>query len=60
MRSPILFLIFNRPDLTKITFECIRRARPPRLYVAADGPREGRSGEYTLCEEAREAATQVD
>jgi len=60
MRSPVLFLIFNRPDLTKATFECIRQARPPRLYIAADGPREGRDGEDALCQKAREAATQVD
>lgn len=60
MHSPVLFLIFNRPALTKTTFECIRKARPPRLYIAADGPREGRDGEAALCEKAREAATQVD
>jgi len=60
MRSPVLFLIFNRPDLTRITFECIRQARPPRLYIAADGPREKRDGEAALCEASREAATQVD
>jgi len=60
MRSPVLFLIFNRPDLTKATFECIRQARPPRLYIAADGPRQGRDGEAALCQEAREVADQVD
>jgi len=60
MRSPVLFLIFNRPALVKATFACIREARPPRLYIAADGPREGRDGEAALCQEAREAATQVD
>jgi hypothetical protein len=60
MRSPVLFLIFNRPALTKATFECIRQARPPRLYIAADGPREGRDGEGALCAEAREAVSQVD
>ena len=60
MRSPVLFLIFNRPTLTSTSFACIRQARPPRLYIAADGPREGRDGEDDLCVEAREAATQVD
>ena len=38
MKSPVLFLIFNRPDTTERVFEEIRKARPPRLYVAADGP----------------------
>ena len=60
MRSPVLFLIFNRPQHTQSSFACLRQARPPRLYIAADGPREGRDGETVLCEEARAVATQVD
>ncbi|MDD3083391.1 MAG: nucleotide-diphospho-sugar transferase, partial [Candidatus ainarchaeum sp.] len=36
---PILFLIFNRLDTTKQVFEEIRKAKPKKVYVAADGPR---------------------
>jgi hypothetical protein len=43
--SPILFLIFKRLPTTQLVFEAIRQARPPRLYIAADGPRDGYSGE---------------
>lgn len=39
--------------------DAIRAARPPRLYVAADGPRN-RLGEAERCEEARRIATRVD
>lgn len=39
LRTPVLFLIFNRLSPTKEVFEAIRKAQPPRLYVAADGPR---------------------
>jgi hypothetical protein len=39
--------------------ETIRSARPHRLYVAADGPRE-RFGERARCEEARLIASTVD
>lgn len=60
MKSPILFLIFNRPDTTIRVFEEIRKAQPPRLYVAADGPRANRSGEKELCEKTRSIATRVD
>jgi hypothetical protein len=60
MKSPILFLIFSRPDTTKQVFEAIRQARPPRLYVAADGPRSNREGERERCEITREIATRVD
>lgn len=59
-RSPILFLVFNRPDTTERVFEAIRAARPPRLYVAADGPRDGKPEEALRCEAVRRIATAVD
>lgn len=60
MNTAVLFLIFNRPDTTRVVFEAIRQARPPRLYVAADGPRTGRDGERKRCEEVRRITTTVD
>lgn len=60
MRSPVLFLIFNRPDTTARVFEAIRAARPPRLYIAADGPRPEKEGEAEQCARARAASEQVD
>ena len=41
-----LFLIFNRLDTTKQVFKAIRQAKPPRLYIAADGARANKKGEY--------------
>ena len=38
-RAPVVFLVFNRPELTARVFERIRTARPPQLLVIADGPR---------------------
>lgn len=60
MNTPILFLVFNRPDTTLKVFEQIRKAEPPRLYVAADGPRMDRPGEREKCDKTREIATSVD
>ena len=60
MNTPILFLVFNRTDTTKQVFEKIREAKPPRFYVAADGPRKGRNGEAEKCEQVRKIATKVD
>jgi hypothetical protein len=60
MRSAVLFLVFNRPDTTKQVFEAIKHAKPPRLYIAADGPRSERLGEKEKCEEVRRIATAVD
>lgn len=35
----VLFIIFNRPEFTEKVFKVIREAKPGRLFVAADGPR---------------------
>jgi len=60
MISPVLFLVFNRPETTRRVFAAIRAARPPKLYVAADGPRPDRAGELRRCSEVRRIATSVD
>ena len=39
MNTPIAFIVYKRPDTTRRVFETIRKARPPRLYLIADGPK---------------------
>ncbi len=56
----ILLLIFRRPELTRRMFQTVQRARPAKLYVAADGPRTDHKDDASLCEEARRIATCVD
>jgi len=60
LTSPVLFLIFNRPETTQQVFSAIRKAKPPRLYVAADGPRSDYPNEDEKCEHSRKIATNVD
>ena len=45
LKTAILFLVFNRLDTTKKVFKAIRQAKPPRLYIAADGARANKKGE---------------
>jgi hypothetical protein len=54
LKTPVLFLIFKRIDTTKQVFEQIRKAKPPKLYIAADGPRENIEGEAEKCKAVRE------
>lgn len=60
LTTPILFLIFNRPALTKQVFSAIRDAKPTKLYIAADGPRHDKEGELENCLEARSIALNID
>lgn len=60
LTTPVLFLVFNRPEPTKQVFEQIRLAKPKQLFIAADGPRAHKEGEAERCAQVREIATQVD
>ena len=60
MKSPILFIIFKREDTTRTVFNRIREARPPKLYIAADGPRPERPEEKKQCLKARKVVENVD
>lgn len=60
MQTPVLFLIFNRPDTTEKVFEEIRKAQPKKLFVAADGPRAYKEGEVELCVQTRAIIEKID
>jgi hypothetical protein len=60
LKTPVLFLIFNRPATTQCVFDAIRLAKPSRLFVAADGPRDDRPSETEKCEHARRIIGAVD
>ena len=60
MKSPVLFIIFKREDTTKRVFERIREAQPPKLYIAADGPRASRPDEKEKCERTRKIVENID
>lgn len=45
--TPVLMIIFNRPDFTARVFEVIKMVKPDRLFIAADGPRTANEKERT-------------
>jgi tetratricopeptide (TPR) repeat protein len=60
LKTPVVFIIFNRPETTEKVFEQIRLAKPPKLLVVADGPRPGKPGEAEKCKAAREIVKHID
>lgn len=54
LETPVLFLIFNRPDLTEKVFGQIRKVRPRQLFIAADGPRATYPDDLEKCKKTRE------
>jgi len=60
LKTPVTFIIFNRPETTARVFEEIRRARPRKLLLIADGPRLDHSGEAGNVAAARAIVEHVD
>ena len=60
LQTPVVMLIFNRPCVTRQVFEAVRKARPEKLLVIADGPRANRQEDYDLCAGARGIFDDVD
>jgi hypothetical protein len=55
--TPILLLVFNRPELTQKVFDSLKKVAPKRLYIAADGPRSPH--EQKTCLEVRNIVTSI-
>jgi hypothetical protein len=60
MRTPVALIIFNRPDKTQRVFSEISKSKPPKLFIIADGPRDGNKDDIKKCEAARKIVERVD
>lgn len=58
--TPVLLMLYNRPDLSYKVFQQIRNVRPTRLYFAVDGPKEGNRKDALSCEQCRQLVHLVD
>ena len=54
MKTAVLLLTFNRLDYLKEVFAAVAKAKPPRLYIASDGPRPEKAGEREKVQEVRD------
>lgn len=60
VNTPILFLVFNRPEKTQMVFESIRAVKPKRLYIAADAPRPNIATDAERCKNVRNIVQNID
>ncbi|MGD1804967.1 methyltransferase domain-containing protein [Dapis sp. BLCC M126] len=60
LKTPVVLIIFNRPDTTAKVFEAIREVKPLQLFVIADGPHLDKLGEFEKCITAKKIIDQVD
>ena len=58
--TPIAVIIFNRAETTLQVLDAIRKVKPKKLYVIADGPRKNHPEDEKNCRETRAVFDQVD
>lgn len=60
LETPVLFCVFNRPDLTRRVFDRIAEQQPKTLLIACDGPRIDHQDDQRLVQQTRAIFQQVD
>lgn len=60
LKTPILFITFNKPDATKKVFEQIRKAQPKKLFITQDGIRKNNENDKKNCELVRNIIKKID
>ncbi|GAB3693509.1 hemolytic protein HlpA [Spirosoma flavus] len=60
LATPVLLIIFNRPEAAQKSFAQIRKVKPDQLFIAADGPRPDKPGDIRSCAASREIINQID
>ncbi len=60
LTTPIVFILFNRPQKTAETFAQIAKVKPTSLYLVADGPRPNHATDEVNCAAARAVVEQID
>jgi hypothetical protein len=60
LNTPVVFLVFNRPVTTQKVFDEIKKAKPKKLFIIADAPRDNVPGEKAKCDEVKKIVESVN
>ena len=59
-KTPIAYIIFNRPSITKQSFAVLKEQKPLELFIIADGPRSEHPNDKKNCAKVRKIVEQID
>ena len=60
MKTPLLLLLFNRPELTKKLIARLKLIKPKKIYINIDGPRNGNLKDQVLCKEVLKLIKKIE
>jgi hypothetical protein len=58
--TPVVLIAFARPDVTRRNIDALRRVRPTKMFVIADGPRPNHPSDVANCARVREIVASID
>lgn len=58
MQTPVVLIIYRRPDTTRKVFNVVRDLKPRRLFIIADGPHDDE--DRKRCQAARSVVEEID
>ena len=59
-KSPVLIIVFNRPDFVENLIKILRAVKPRTIYIAADGPRDGVLKDLDKCLKVKNEIDKID
>lgn len=57
---PVLLFVFIRPNTLRCVFEVIKEARPSKLFLVSDGPRQDKPNDRSRIAESRKIVEEID
>lgn len=57
--TPILLIIFNRPDKVRQLIKALEVVKPTNVYISADGPRSDVPSDIKKCNETRQVINEI-
>ena len=60
VESPVAMVVFNRYETAKQVFEQVRKVKPKKLFIIADGPREKVPQDIEKCKKVRSIFDNID
>ena len=59
-KTPVVFICYNRPLVTKKTFSQIRKLKPKKLFLIMDGPKMKNNSDLINCEKVKKIISQIN
>ena len=60
LQTPVLLIVYKRPETSRRVFESIRKAKPKQLFIAANAPKTSNADELANIAEVRAIVEAVD